>query len=219
MSTIKFYIAPASSSQESAVNSISLPKSQWGALPDAQLTSLYKDGEDYAAALLYVRYNDLAHKAVVAKVKDRDVAKDIAQDAFIAVLDSVKNGAYAENSRFRNYVGFVARNKALDYFKAASVKNSVQTDFDNPDGASFASNLVDDDPEVLAEREERLNLIEKNIKLLSEDLRTVFLMRMQDVSFKEIAEELSISINTAISRYQYAVKNLRKMCLAAEKVA
>jgi RNA polymerase sigma-70 factor (ECF subfamily) len=43
----------------------------------------------------------------------------------------------------------------------------------------------------------------------------VFMRFYQDMSFKEIAEELGISINTALGRMRYAIINMKR--IAAEK--
>lgn len=227
MSKIKFYAVPKAQASGSTTNTSSLPKSQWGLLPDADLTTLYKDGEDYAAALLYVRYDDMLHKAVMCHVKDADAACDIENDVFESVLRSVKNGAYTEAGQLKSYLRLAARRKAYDYAHSAAVRYRISIDFDDTQDefavnqaadenhTAAAFDLADDDPEDAQTKEERLALIEQGIQTLSADLRDVFLMRMQDYSFKEISEELGISINTASSRYQYAVKNIRKVCAQA----
>ena len=47
---------------------------------------------------------------------------------------------------------------------------------------------------------------------LPEDQREVLIMRIfKDMSFKEISEQTSVSINTALGRMRYALINLRKM--------
>ena len=52
------------------------------------------------------------------------------------------------------------------------------------------------------------NLVEE----LPEDQRTVLKLRMyNDMSFKEISENTSVSINTALGRMRYALINLRKL--------
>jgi RNA polymerase sigma-70 factor (ECF subfamily) len=47
---------------------------------------------------------------------------------------------------------------------------------------------------------------------LPEEQREVVIMRyFNDMSFKEIAEESGVSINTALGRMRYALINLRKL--------
>jgi len=47
--------------------------------------------------------------------------------------------------------------------------------------------------------------------LPAEQREVVFLRYYNDMSFKEIAEHLGISINTALGRMRYAILNIRKM--------
>ena len=51
-----------------------------------------------------------------------------------------------------------------------------------------------------------------DLKKLPEEQREVVRMRLEhNLSFKEIAEETDVSINTALGRMRYALINLRRM--------
>jgi RNA polymerase sigma-70 factor (ECF subfamily) len=50
------------------------------------------------------------------------------------------------------------------------------------------------------------------VQELPEDQKEVLMMRLyRDMSFKEIAENTNVSINTALGRMRYAIINLRKL--------
>jgi RNA polymerase sigma-70 factor (ECF subfamily) len=54
--------------------------------------------------------------------------------------------------------------------------------------------------------------LQKLIEELPEDQKEVLIMRLyRDMSFKEIAENTNVSINTALGRMRYAIINLRKL--------
>ena len=54
--------------------------------------------------------------------------------------------------------------------------------------------------------------IQRLIQELPEDQKEVIIMRLyRDMSFKEIAENTNVSINTALGRMRYAIINLRKL--------
>ena len=59
-------------------------------------------------------------------------------------------------------------------------------------------------------REELEKAISSAVKKLSPEMKEVFLLRRENVSFKEIARIQGSSINTVLARMQYALKNLRK---------
>ena len=57
------------------------------------------------------------------------------------------------------------------------------------------------------------------VELLQEEQREVVKLRYySDLSFKEIAEQTGVSINTALGRMRYALINLRKM-IQEKKIA
>jgi len=61
-------------------------------------------------------------------------------------------------------------------------------------------------------QEEVLAELRQLIPALPEEQRAVVKMRLeQQYSFKEIAEETGVSINTALGRMRYALINLRRM--------
>ena len=61
-------------------------------------------------------------------------------------------------------------------------------------------------------REQILNDVRMLVELLPQSQREVLEMRYyQDMSFKEIAENTGVSINTALGRMRYAILNLRKI--------
>jgi RNA polymerase sigma factor (sigma-70 family) len=47
--------------------------------------------------------------------------------------------------------------------------------------------------------------------LLPEQKEVIYLRHFANLSFKEIAEETNVSINTALARMRYALVNLRKL--------
>jgi len=54
--------------------------------------------------------------------------------------------------------------------------------------------------------------LQKLVQELPEDQKEVLVMRLyRDMSFKEIAENTNVSINTALGRMRYAIINLRKL--------
>jgi RNA polymerase sigma factor (sigma-70 family) len=61
-------------------------------------------------------------------------------------------------------------------------------------------------------QEQRLEKIRRMILLLPEDQQEIIILRHYvDLSFKEIAGILNISINTALGRIRYALMNLRRI--------
>ena len=72
---------------------------------------------------------------------------------------------------------------------------------------SMTSNCPEPDRNMSSEELGRY--ISEGLETLPEEQKEVFLLRQQDFSFKEIAEMQDCSINTALSRMQYALKTLK----------
>ena len=65
-------------------------------------------------------------------------------------------------------------------------------------------------PDSRIRNRELMEAIESAVAELSPEVRAVFIMRNDDIPFREIAEIQQCSINTCLARMQYALKNLRK---------
>lgn len=178
-------------------------------LSDAVLVHQYISGKEEALSQLISRHQAKVFGFIYSKVNDRDVANDVFQDTFIKVIHTLKQNKYNEEGKFLPWVMRIAHNLIIDYFRKnnrmplqrASAEYSA---FDYiEDQASNIENLL------IASQIEMD--IQKLIESLPEDQKEVISLRIyQDLSFKEIAEQTGVSINTALGRMRYAILNLRK---------
>jgi RNA polymerase sigma-70 factor (ECF subfamily) len=75
----------------------------------------------------------------------------------------------------------------------------------------FSQNDIRSNPSKKLESQEITQMIQKAIQKLPEEQRLVLIMKeYQGMKFREIAESLEISENTAKSRLYYALKALKK---------
>jgi RNA polymerase sigma-70 factor (ECF subfamily) len=179
-------------------------------ISDATLVTNYINGDESALTLLINRHQQRLYSFIYSKVYDRDVTEDVFQDTFIKVIRSLKLGNYNEEGRFLPWVMRIAHNLVIDYFR----KNNRMPKFKNSGDFDIFSVLSDGALNAEAElvRSQIHNDIRSLVEELPEDQRTVLKMRMyNDMSFKEISENTSVSINTALGRMRYALINLRKL--------
>ena len=179
-------------------------------LSDAILVSNYINGDEPSLTILINRHQQRLYSFIYSKVYDRDVTEDVFQDTFIKVIKTLKLGKYNEEGKFLPWVMRIAHNLVIDYFR----KNNRMPKFNNSGDFDIFSVLSDGALNAEAElvrsqiHDDVRNLLEE----LPEDQRTVLKMRMyNDMSFKEISENTSVSINTALGRMRYAFINLRKL--------
>ncbi len=177
--------------------------------PDSDLISAYIKGNEYALEVLINRYKDKVYTSVYMLVKDKYLAEDIFQDAFLKIIKTIKEGRYAEQGKFLPWAIRVAHNLCMDHFRRSRQQIPVTL----PDGTDIsnlfgAGDLVADG----IEKREVHNSVRKLVEDLPEEQREVIVLRIYaDLSFKEISDLTGVSINTALGRMRYALINLRRL--------
>lgn len=179
-------------------------------LTDRELIRAYRNGEDRAFETLLNRYQQGVFTKIHFVVRDEEIANDLFQDVWIKVVQTLKTGRYVEEGKFGPWVMRIAHNAAIDHFRRNRKRRMVRPtdEFDifetlSHDAPSIEDRLIED--EIMAE-------LRQLIPALPEEQQQVVHMRLtHNLSFKEIAEETDVSINTALGRMRYALINLRKM--------
>ncbi|MFZ2282618.1 MAG: sigma-70 family RNA polymerase sigma factor [Lutibacter sp.] len=177
---------------------------------DSVLVNNYINGHEKSLEILIIRHKQRIFSFILSKVSDKEVAEDIFQDTFIKVINTLKRGAYNEEGKFLPWVMRISHNLIIDHFR----RNKRLPKFNNTDDFDIFDVLSDEmlsiENQIIKSQilEDVRNLIEE----LPDDQKEVLLMRMyRDMSFKEIAENTDVSINTALGRMRYALINLRKL--------
>jgi RNA polymerase sigma-70 factor (ECF subfamily) len=184
---------------------------------DEQLVTSYIAGSELALEELVARYQQKVFSYILMVVRNRELSEDLFQDVFIKVINTLRSGNYREEGKFSQWIMRIARNLIIDYFRKNQKMSFVENNYDNSDifdGFSEPSMSIEQAIITKQIYETLLNLV----TLLPAEQREVLNMRLyQDMSFKEIAAQTNVSINTALGRMRYAILNLRK--LANEKNA
>lgn len=179
-------------------------------LSDRDLIRAYREGDERAFETLLNRYQSGVFSKIVFVVRDHEVANDLFQDTWIKVVKVLKSGKYVEEGKFGPWVVRIAHNAAIDHFRRNRKKRMVRP----TDEFDIFDTLAHDAPNAMDTmvQEEVLAELRQLIPALPEEQRAVVKMRLeQQYSFKEIAEETGVSINTALGRMRYALINLRRM--------
>ena len=182
---------------------------QFSHYSDAELIHAYIHGQEYALEVLINRYKDKVYTSVYMLVKDKYLAEDIFQDAFLKIIKTIKEGRYAEQGKFLPWAIRVAHNLCMDHFR----RSRSQVLITLPDGQDIsclfgASDLVADG----IEKRQVHSSVRKLVEELPEEQREVIVLRIYaDLSFKEISDLTGVSINTALGRMRYALINLRRL--------
>ena len=150
-------------------------------------------------------------------VKDKYLAEDIFQDAFLKMIKTIKDGRYAEQGKFLPWAIRVAHNLCMDHFRRSRQQIPVTL----PDGRDITA-LFCSGGDLASEAIEKRQVhgsVRKLVEELPEEQREVIVLRIYaDMSFKEISDLTGVSINTALGRMRYALINLRKLIVEKELV-
>ncbi len=180
-------------------------------LSDNELLQLYQGGQQSAISTLIERHTPRIKNYIRLMVKDNDRADDLLQEVLIKCVRMIDAGRYTESGKLLSWMLRIAHNMTIDYFRSTKnhvVTNEAEAGY-NILEAQRHTELATEDSIINIETQEQVrNLVE----LLPDDQREVVELRYySDMSFREIAEQTGVSINTALGRMRYALINLRKL--------
>ena len=179
-------------------------------LEDYNLVAQYRDGNEQAFEVLLRRHQKRIFLQIYSKVQDSEIADDLFQETFIKIIRSLRKSNYEEKGKFLPWAIRVANNTTLDFFRRESRKKEFRP---NGEFTVFDTYGESDQPFEQELIESQINEdLHKLITYLPEEQRQVLELRIFcNYSFKEIAEETNVSINTALGRMRYAVGNIQKL--------
>ena len=176
---------------------------------DAQLVQQYLNGHEQSLTHLMDLHGDQLLHFIFKKVRDWDLSQDIAQDAWIKFIHAVKLGKYVESGRFMPWMYRVAGNLAMDHFRKMKRSPVVSVEQCHQAVLSMGDEQFNAE-EVMLSMQFNESMWEAVSKLPSNQQEVVKLRVQSNLSFRAIAEETGVGINTALGRMRYAVINLRK---------
>ena len=148
---------------------------------------------------------------ILLTIKNQQLAEDLFQETFIKVIQSLRGGKYKDNGKFLSWVIRIAHNLIIDHFRKEKQMNTLSND-DSEVDLFNSKKLSDSNIEELIIDSQIKSEIRVLINELPDDQREVVLLRHYGgLSFKEIADQTDVSINTALGRMRYALINLRKL--------
>ena len=178
---------------------------------DYELVMQFVEGDQLGFKKLMEKYKNKVFTYIFLTVKDKDLANDIFQDTFLKVINSLKAGKYQHNGKFPAWVMRIAHNLIIDYFRKCKQKptyNHEEKELDYYSNKEFENTNIED--KLI--KDQTTKSIRQLVEELPDDQREVVILRHYvGMSFKEIASQTNVSINTALGRMRYAIINLRKM--------
>ncbi len=196
----------------------SLPAHDYQDLDDRKLATLAAEGREPAFRELLSRYERPVFSLVYRMVRDRTLAEDLAQEAFIRAFNAI--GSYKTGYKFSNWIFKIANNHTIDYLRkrkldTVSIDGSPHaSDGDEISRTSLTVESTDENPHELVEHKELGGQIEEAIGELREEYRTAILLRhVEGYAYDEIAEIMDLPLGT-VKTYLHRARNQLKDRLA-----
>jgi len=147
------------------------------------------------------------------RVPDARDAEDILQDVFYELVEA--NRLLMPIEHITGWLFRVARNRITDLFRKKRPESLSDTAVADEDDELLQLEDIlpspDAGPEALYARNVLLDELELAVDELPEEQREVFVAHeLEGRSFKEMAAETGVSVNTLLSRKRYAVLHLRE---------
>ena len=147
------------------------------------------------------------------RVPDPSDAEDILQEVFYELVEA--NRLLMPIGHVTGWLFRVARNRITDLFRKKKPETFGDAAVEDEDGQLLQiEDLLpspDAGPEALYARNVLLDELESAVDELPEEQRKVFVAHeLEGRSFKEIAAQTGVGVNTLLSRKRYAVLHLRE---------
>ena len=167
---------------------------------DEGLVKAYLAGDKKALAALVKRWHKQFCDKAYWMVKDKDVAKDIAQDSWTIIIKNIASLKHPKQFKFWAYR--IVINKSTDWLRMQSKNRQNKIDYGTDDSVQ---EIKDSDYSQL-----KTNLF-KAIQELPEGQKAVIkLFYIESYSIKQISEMLDISAGTTKSRLFHAREKLKQ---------
>ncbi|MBQ7695098.1 MAG: sigma-70 family RNA polymerase sigma factor [Lentisphaeria bacterium] len=172
---------------------------------DMVLIKAYTAGNERAFEVLYRRYRKQLYGYLYNLMSgNASEADEVFEETWIKVIDKLPS--YRDQGKFSAWLFRVARNIFIDTVRRNKRSALPLETGDLPDVPDWSRR-----PERELEDRETAAVIAEALDQLPADQKEVFLLRQQELSFKEIAEIQACPVNTVLGRMHYAVRNLKKL--------
>jgi RNA polymerase sigma-70 factor (ECF subfamily) len=184
-------------------------------LDDQELVAAVRNGDSDAFRTLFERYNRRAYALAFGVLRHQDDALDVVQDAFIKAHKYLDK--FEGNSSFYTWLYRIVMNLSIDHIRKHRRAMPVELDEtrieDEADDALLPRILGGNPARALVDKQIRAR-IDQALDELSDNHRSVLVMReLEGLSYEDMAQAMSCSKGTIMSRLFHARRNMQKRLL------
>lgn len=181
---------------------------------EQELIAESRAGSQAAYCELVNRFSGRLFSAMLHVIGSHDDAEDVVQETFVQAY--VKLDTFQGNSQFFTWLYRIAFNNSLSRRRRRRPDVSLE--------ANREANGIDpedrvEQPEEPMLRQEKIAMVHKGLQLLTEEHRSILVLReMDEMAYEDIAEVLDINIGTVRSRLSRARAALKAILEEIEEV-
>jgi RNA polymerase sigma-70 factor (ECF subfamily) len=171
-------------------------------IEDRLLVWRFNRGDPAALCRIYEKYRAPLLKVAAALLNDRSGIEDVLHDVFVDFAQMT--GRFRLQGNLRGYLSICVANRARDRNRTNQRRVAVSL------GDIDVHPTSGDGPERLAMSRELAARLDAAMSLLPDEQKEIVVLHLQGkLPFRELAKLRAISINTAMSRYRYALDKIR----------
>lgn len=180
-----------------------------------QLINAIKANDSVVLKTFYTTNYYKVEALVLKNNGTKEHAKDIYQDAFIAVWNNIKNGTFIpqNESALQGYLYQIAKNKWMDVLRSSQFKKTKFID-DTLPLADTTEEQTNENNDVEKQNLKHTMAIFKTFGSPCKELLTAFYFEKE--SLRDIAKKLQIEENTARNKKYRCMEKLRELILASK---
>jgi RNA polymerase sigma-70 factor (ECF subfamily) len=182
-------------------------------MPDKELIEQIQSGSRDAFRRLVEQYQPMVFNTCLGFVGNRQSAEDLAQDVFIEVHRSIHK--FRGDAKLSTWLYRISVNKSLNHIRDHKRHNIVRSlerfFFDERDENLDVEDTVFGTADMPLEQQQHARALHKAINALPDNQQIAFtLHKFDEMSYKEIAEVMDVSLSSVESLIHRAKKNLQK---------
>ena len=157
----------------------------------------FNTGSKKALKYLFDLYYQRVCSYAFTFVKDEDIVSDLVQEVFIKLWN--KKLEFESHIAFKSYLYNSVKNKCISFLRIHKVNDSITEAHTAPEDS------VD---QKIIETEIQAKILQQ-VNLLPKSRREVILLKLEGLTYEEIANQLNLSLNTVKSHKKLAYKQLK----------
>ncbi|MDD4297974.1 MAG: sigma-70 family RNA polymerase sigma factor [Ruminiclostridium sp.] len=170
------------------------------------------EGDIDAFETLIKSHQKKVYNIALRMTKNPEDAQELSQDAFVRAFIAIKK--FRGDSSFATWLYRITMNVCTDFLRKRNKATVVSIEQSVYENQQTTMQLTDDEPgpDEISEKNQLKKLVKEAMELLPPEHREVLILRdLLDMTYKDIANTLSINEGTIKSRINRARENLKKV--------